>query len=100
MEEVLKHPGHANQKVHGHGSKGGGAGGLSPADDKKVNDLAIEMWNHRQTMPLSVKTGKNTPAADAYRTKFTRIIDTAAGILGKSPKDTYAELNRRMGVGS
>lgn len=99
MEEVIKHGSH-NQASHGRKGGAGGAGGLSPEDDKKVNDLAIDMWNHRQTMPLSVKTGKNTPAADAYRTKFTQIIDTAASILGKTPKDTYAELNRRLGVGS
>lgn len=98
MEEVIKHGSH-NQASHGRKGGAGGAGGLSPEDDKKVNDLAIDMWNHRQTMPLSVKTGKNTPAADAYRTKFTQIIDTAAAILGKTPKDTYADLNRRMGVG-
>lgn len=98
MEEVIKHGSH-NQASHGRKGGKGGAGGLSPEDDKKVNDLAIDMWNHRQTMPLDVKTGKNTPRAQAYREKFTQIIDTAAGILGKTPKDTYADLNRRMGVG-
>ena len=98
MEEVTKHGSH-NQASHGR--KGGGAGGgLSAADDKKVNDLAIDMWNHRQTMPLDVKTGKNTPRAQAYRTRFTQIIDEAAAILGKTPKDTYADLNARLGVGS
>jgi hypothetical protein len=97
MEEVTKHGSH-NQASHG--KKGGGAGGgLSAADDKKMNALAVDMYNHKQSMPLDVRTGKNTPKAQAYRQKFTQIVDEAAGILGKSPKEAFGELNRRMGVG-
>jgi len=97
MEEVIKHGSH-NQASHGKKGGGAGAGGLSPEDDKKMNALAVDMYNHKQSMPLDVRTGKNTPKAQAYRTKFTQIVDTAAGILGKSPKEAFGELNRRMGV--
>lgn len=99
MEEVTKHGSH-NQASHGRKGGGGAGGGLSAADDKKLDDLSVDLYNHKQTMPLSVRTGKNTPEANAYRTKFTQIVDTAAGILGKSPKEAFGELNRRMGVGS
>ena len=97
MEEVTKHGSH-NQASHAGSKGGGGAGGLSPADDKKMNSLAVDMYNHKQSMPLSVRTGKNTPEAQAYRTKFSQIVDTAAGILGKTPKEAFGELNRRMGL--
>lgn len=98
MEEIIKHGSH-NQASHGKGGKGGaGAGGLTPEQDKKMNSLSIDMYNHKQSMPLDIKTGKNTPKAQAYRTKFTQIVDEAAGILGKSPKEAFNELNRRMGV--
>jgi len=97
VEEVIKHGSH-NQASHGKKGGGAGAGGLSPEDDKKMNALAVDMYNHKQSMPLDVRTGKNTPKAQAYRTKFTQIVDTAAGILGKSPKEAFGELNRRMGV--
>lgn len=94
---VEKHGSH-NQASHGKGGKGGaGAGGLSPEDDKKMNQLSIDMWNHKQSMPMSVRTGKNTPVAQAYRAKFTQIVDEAAAILGKSPKEAFGELGRRMG---
>lgn len=97
MEDVTKHGSH-NQASHGRKGGGGAGGGLSPADDKKMNALAVDMFNHKQSMPLDVKTGKNTPKAQAYRTKFTQIVDTAAGILGSTPKEAFGELNRRMGV--
>jgi len=100
VEEVIKHGSH-NQASHGKGGKGGGAGGgLSPEDDKKMNGLAVDMYNHKQSMPLDVRTGKNTPKAQAYRTKFTQIVDSAAAITGKTPSAAFADLNARMGVGS
>ncbi len=98
MEEVIKHGSH-NQASHGKKGGGAGAGGLSPADDKKVDGLAVDMFNHKQSMPLDVKTGKNTPRAQAYRTESTRIINEAAKILGTSASSAFTELNRRMGVG-
>lgn len=102
MEEVIKHGSH-DQSTHGRGKGGaggtGGAGGkLTPEQDKQVNQLSIDLYNHKQAMPMSVKTGKNTPEAQAYRQKFTQIVDQAAGILGKTPKEAFGELNRRMGV--
>jgi hypothetical protein len=98
MEEIIKHGSH-DQKTHGGGGKGGGAGGLSPADNKKLDGLAVDMFNHKQNMPIDVRTGKKTPRAQAYRAEATRIIDTAATILDKSPQEAFTELNRRMGVG-
>ncbi len=98
MEDVIKHGSH-NQASHGRKGGGAGAGGLTPEQDAKLDDLSIDLYNHKQTMPLDVRTGKNTPRAQAYRTKFTQIVDTAAGIMGKSPKEAFGELNRRMGVG-
>ena len=98
MEEVIKHGSH-NQASHGRKGGGAGAGGLSPADDKKVDGLAVDLYNHKQSMPLDVRTGKNTPRAQAYRTESTRIIDSAAKILGTGPQAAFQELNRRMGVG-
>ena len=68
--------------------------------DKKVNDLSIKMFNLKQSMPVSVRTGKNTPEASKYRADFSSIVDQAAGILGTSPKEAFGELNTRMGVGS
>ena len=97
MEEVIKHGSH-NQASHGKKGGGAGAGGLSPEDDKKMNALAVDMYNHKQSMPLDVKTGKNTPKAQAYRTRFTQIVDEAAAILGSTPKAAFGELNRRMGL--
>lgn len=100
MEEVTKHGSH-NQASHGKGSKGGAsAGGLSPEDDKKMNGLSVDMYNHKQSIPISVRTGKNTPEAQAYRSRFTQIVDSAAAITGKSPQAAFADLNARMGVGS
>lgn len=98
--EVAKHGSH-DQSTHGRGKGGAGAGGgsnLTPAQDKQMNQLAIDMYNHKQSMPMSVRTGKNTPEAQAYRTRFSQIVDEAAAILGKSPQDAFGELNRRMGV--
>ena len=98
MEEVIKHGSH-NQASHGKKGGGAGAGGLSPEDDKKMNGLAVDMYNHKQSMPLDVRTGKNTPKAQAYRTKFSQIVDSAAAITGKTPQAAFADLNARMGVG-
>jgi hypothetical protein len=99
VEEIIKHGSH-NQASHGKKGGGAGAGGLSPEDDKKMNGLAVDMYNHKQSMPLDVRTGKNTPKAQAYRTKFTQIVDSAAAITGKTPQAAFADLNARMGVGS
>ena len=100
-EEVVKYnPHHDSQGrfTSGGGSAGGAGKKLSPQDNKKVDDLAIEMFNHKQDMPMSVRTGKKTPEATAYRQKFTDIVDRTAAILGSSAKEAFNELNRRMGA--
>lgn len=85
------------------GSGGGGSKGgkkkLSRQEDKKVTDLSIELFNLKQTMPLSVRQGKKGPAQRLYSATFTSIVDQAAGILDTTPKEAFGELNRRMGVG-
>ena len=104
-EEVIKYNPHHDSRGRftsgGGGSAGGAKGGkkLSPQDDKKLNQLAIDIFNHKQGMPLSVRTGKKTPAAMAWRQKFTDIVDTAASILGTGPREAGQELSRRMGNG-
>lgn len=113
MEEVIKYNPHHDSR--GRFTSGGGGGGLGPDtvpananpkghiltrnESKRIDDLAIDMFNHKQTMPLSVRTGKKSPAANAYRQKFTDIVDEAARIMGTTPREAHAELNRRMGVG-
>ena len=102
-EEVIKYNPHHDSRgrfTSGGGGASGAKGGkkLSPQDNKKLDDLAIQMFNHKQDMPLAVRTGKKTPAATAYRQKFTDIVNQAAAITGTSPKEAYAELNTRMGL--
>lgn len=86
----------------------GGAGGskktnadgkpLSASDDKKLNNLAIEMWNHKQSVPMSVRTGNmKTPSAQAHIREGQRIVTEANNIFGGSREETMSELNRRMG---
>jgi len=82
----------------GGGSKGGKKKKLSRQEDKKVTDLSIELFNLKQTMPMSVRTGKKGPAQRLYTATFTSIVDQAAGILDTTPKEAYNELNSRMGV--
>ena len=104
-EDVEKYNPHHDERGRftsggGGGASGGGAKGnkLTPAQDKEHNQLAIDVFNHKQSMPMSVRTGKKGPAATAYRQKFSDIVDRAATITGTSAKEAYAELNRRMGA--
>lgn len=80
------------------GSKGGSKKKLNRQEDKKVTDLSIELFNLKQTMPLSVRQGKKGPAQRLYTATFSSIVDQAASILDTTPKEAYGELNRRMGV--
>jgi len=68
------------------------------ADEQKLNDLAIDLWNHKQGVPLTVRTGKlNTPSAIAFREKGKQIIDQAVAIYGSSFGDAERALGRLMG---
>lgn len=96
---VTKHGSH-DQSSHGRGSKGGAGGGaLTPEQDKQVNQLAIDMYNHKQSVPLSMKLGRmDTPSARAHITTGQDIVSRANAILGGSRAATLGELNRRMGI--
>jgi hypothetical protein len=81
------------------GGGGGGAGGSKGGkNSKKLDSLAIDLFNHQQSMPQAVRTGKKTPAATAWRTEFSQIVDQAASVLGVEPREAYRELQSRMGV--
>lgn len=82
----------------GGGSKGGKKKKLSRQEDKKVTDLSINLFNHQQSMPEAVRTGKKSPAATAWRTEFSQIVDQAASVLETGPREAYRELQSRMGV--
>lgn len=103
-EPVTKHGSH-NQASHGRGKggAGGGAGGsrsnLTPEQNAQVDSLAIEMYNHKQSMPLSMKLGRtNTPAARAHIAAGQDIVSRATAILGGSRAAAMGELNSRMGI--
>jgi hypothetical protein len=79
---------------------GGGGGALTPGKGKRnqaLNSLAINLFNHQQSMPMAVRTGKKTPAAAAWRQEFSQIVDQAAKVLGVGPREAYRELQSRMG---
>lgn len=106
MEEVTKHGSH-NQSSHGRGKGGAGATGiggggsskLSPDQDKQMNSLAIEMFNHKQSVPLSMKLGRmSSPSAQAHIKAGQDIVSRATAILGGSRAGAMAELNARMGL--
>ena len=82
----------------GGGSKGGKKKKLSRQEDKKVTDLSIELFNLKQSMPLSVRQGKKGPAQRLYAATFSSIVDQAASVLDTTPREAFGELNRRMGV--
>jgi len=97
--EVLKHmPGKHNQRVHGKGGAGvggggaGGGGSLTPEQNKKVNELSIDLFNHGQKRPI-----RSGPKLEQWKDTGRNIVDQAATIL-KLPKDkTITELRSRMG---
>lgn len=110
MEDELEkyNPNHDSNGRFASGGGGGGGGAkggkggkkkLSRQEDKKVTDLAIELFNLKQSMPLSVRQGKKGPASRLWTATFTSIVDQAAGVLDTTPKEAFGELNRRMGVG-
>lgn len=96
------------------GGAGGGvpAGGASPSgavnaegkplstrEDRKLNDLSIDMWNHKQGTPASIRTGNvRTPQAQAHIRVGQQIVSQAQEIFGGSREETMGELNRRMGA--
>jgi ribosomal protein L15 len=82
----------------GGGAGGSSGGGSKGAKSKKLDSLAIDLFNHQQSMPQAVRTGKKTPAATAWRTEFSQIVDQAASVLGVEPREAYRELQSRMGV--
>lgn len=102
MEEINKANPHHDSRGR-FASGGGGGGALTPGNGKRsqaLNQVAIDLFNHKQSMPMSVRTGKKTPEALAWRQKFSEIVDQGAKILGVSPREAHNELQRRMGVGS
>lgn len=86
-------PGKHDQSVHGKGGAGvGGGGSLTPEQNKKVNELSIDLFNHGQKRPI-----RSGPKLDQWKDKGRNIVDQAATIL-KLPKDkTITELRSRMG---
>ena len=86
-------PGKHDQSAHGKGGTGAGGGGnLSPEQNKQVNELAIDLFNHGQSRP--VRSGSQL---NQWRETGRKIVDQAATIL-KLPKDkTLNELRSRMG---
>lgn len=112
MEEVEKanpyRDGATGRFTTGGGGGGGATGGkggkggkkkLNRNEDKQVTDLAIELFNLRQNMPMSVRTGKKGPAQRLFQATFTSIVDQAAAVLDTTPKEAFNELQSRMGVG-
>lgn len=116
MSEVLKHGSH-DQKTHAGGrGKGGGSssgGGTSSVtgrtnasgepltrqQDKRLDDLSIEMFNHRQSITPAMRAGKiNTPSAQAHIKRGQDIVTQAQEVYGGSRGDALDELNRRLGV--
>lgn len=103
---VSKHGSH-DQKTHagGRGAGGGGGGGrnasgktLTPSQDKKLNNLSIDLFNHKQSVTPSMRAGKiNTPAAQAHIKRGQDIVTQAQNVLGGSREEALGELNRRMG---
>lgn len=115
MSDVLKHGSH-DQKTHAGGrGKGGGSssgGGtssvtgrtnadgkpLTRAQDKKLDDLSIDLFNNNQSITPAMRAGKiNTPAAQAVIQRGQKIVTEAQQVYGGSRGDALNELNRRMG---
>lgn len=88
-------PGKHDQSMHGKGGTGGGAGGggnLSGEQNKQVNELAIDLFNHGQSRPI-----RSGPKLDQWRERGKKIVSQASTIL-KLPQDkTLGELRSRMG---
>jgi len=113
MSDVLKHGSH-DQKTHaggrgkGNAGSGGGGGGggstasgktLTPTQDRKLNNLSIDLFNHKQSVTPSMRAGKiNTPAAQAHIKRGQEIVTQAQNVLGGSREEALGELNRRMGA--
>jgi hypothetical protein len=108
MDEEVEKFNH-NHGAHGRFSSGGGGGAgggmhasgraLTPSENKQLNAHAISLFNHMQSKPMSARTGKNTHAATAWRTKGQSIVNHAASIMGGvHPRVAHAELQRRMGI--
>lgn len=66
--------------------------------DQKLNDLSINLFNHKQSVTPSMRAGKiNTPAAQAHIKRGQDIVTQAQNVLGGSKEQALGELNRRMG---
>lgn len=67
-------------------------------NDQKLNNLGIEMFNHKQSITPAMRAGKlNTPAAQAHIRRGQEIVTQAQNVLGGSRDAAMDELNRRMG---
>jgi hypothetical protein len=64
--EVLKHPGHPDQSVHGNGGKnsnpkgtpaGGGGGGLTPEDEEMFSQAEADLAADRQAIKDDIASG-------------------------------------------
>jgi len=67
-------------------------------NDQKLNNLGIEMFNHKQSATPAMRAGKlNTPAAQAHIKRGQDIVTQAQNVMGGSRDAAMDELNRRMG---
>ena len=112
MSDVVKHGSH-DQKTHAGGRGKGGAGSgsasttgrtnadgkpLTRSQDKKLDDLSIDLFNNNQSITPAMRAGKiNTPAAQAVIQRGQKIVTEAQQVYGGSRGDALNELNRRMG---
>ena len=123
---VSKHGSHDQQSHAGGRGRGGGvnpftgkpqAGGVNPFtgdkmstnlnangdyltrnEDKKLNDLSVDMFNHKQNVPMSVRTGNlKSPSAQTHIKRGQEIVTQAHQIYGGTREQTMNELNRRIG---